>query len=312
MKIFITILLVIFSNLILQAQELDYQIEKPQKVYIGTPIKIHIEITAEPGDSIYSQAADSLDVFLLQKEVLQSEEIIDQQKKISQTLIYQPFHTGEYAFPQLEFAVKTASGMKFLKTSEFQVNVLSAVPDSAQSIKDITDPVKVNLGFWDYLIPIAVIVLLVLLLKYLIRFFRKIKQTEEKGAVTDNRPSWEVALNMLKQLSDTDLLEKGDFLNYYFQLSLILRYFLELEYKIKAVEMTTSEIRAQLKLPHHGEKSEILDFLSRADRIKFARQATDIDHSRKAYDWLYNYLLIYKMRSENQITAAEDDNAGIR
>jgi len=309
MKILLIIFLVTSGNLIVQAQELDYQIEKPQKIYIGTPIKLHIEITAESGDSIYAQAADSLDVFLLQKEVLQSEEIIDNQKKVKQTLIYQPFHTGEYTFPQLEFTVKTSSGLKFLKTSEFQVNVLSAISDSAQVIKDIADPVKVNLGFWDYFIPILLIFLIVLLLKYLIRFFRKIRQPEVVETVKDKRPPWEISLNMLKELSDTDLLENGDFINYHYQLSLILRYFLELEYKIKAVEMTTSEIRTQLKLSDHREKSDILNFLNNADRIKFARYATDIDNSRKAYDWLYNYLLSYKIRAENQISDTEDNNA---
>ncbi|MFC1888133.1 hypothetical protein ACFLYK_04955, partial [Candidatus Cloacimonadota bacterium] len=112
MKRTILIFLLTFTSLIIQAQEINYQVEKPQQVYIGTPINIYVELIMEPGDSVYSQVADTLDIFLLQSDVSQTEEIKDNIKKIHQKLTYQPFDTGEYTFPELEYAVKTGTGMQ--------------------------------------------------------------------------------------------------------------------------------------------------------------------------------------------------------
>jgi len=299
--------MVILSAATINAQELNYQIEKPKNVYIGTQIKLHIEILTDPADSIFSPVADSLDIFLLQGDIIQNEEIVDGTKKITQTLIYQPFNTGEYTFPSLEYAVKTPTDLKMLHTSEFQINVLSTIPDSAQVIRDISDPIKINLGFWDYFIPILLIIVIIFLVKYLLRFLKERKLTEPEKVKKDIRPAWEIALKLLKELERSGILEKGDYLNYHYKLSLILRYFLELYYKIKAVEMTTREIRNQLHLEDHKEKSSILEFLSKADKIKFAKYPSDLDRSRQAYDWLNNYLLNYK-NQQFEKNKLEDEN----
>jgi len=294
MKKYIFLILLLTLTLLLNAQKLNYQVEKPKNVYIGTPIKLHVEILTDPADSVFSTVADSLDIFLLQGDIIQSEELVEDVKKINQTLVYQPFNTGEYTFPALEYTVKTSTELTTLQTSEFQVNVLSSIPDSAQAIKDISDPVKINLGFWDYFIPIIVLILMIFLIKYLLKFLKDRRRTEPEQIKKNIRPAWEIALAMLKKLEDSGILVKGDFLNYHYQLSLILRSFLELHYDVKAVEMTTREIRSQLVLDDHKEKTSILKFLIEADKIKFAKFPTNLSESRKAHDWLHNYLLKYK------------------
>ncbi len=298
MKRYILLSLLLVITFICYSQEINYQIDKPQQVFIGTPINIFVELTMEPGDSVYSAAADSLDVFLLKGDVFQTEEIIDNKKKINQKLTYQPFNTGEYTFPPLEYAVKTDTGMKLLTTSEFQVNVQSALPDSAQAIKDIADPVSIRLTFLDFAIPILIIIILILLIRYLIRYLKQAKEMETGPVIpTDTRPAWQIALELVQKLKSSDILDKGDFIQYHFRLSLILRYFLELEYKLKAVEMTTSEIRTQLVLSDHKEKSAILDFLAKSDRIKFAKYPVDRAQTYSAVDWLEKYFISYKNKT---------------
>jgi hypothetical protein len=54
--------------------------------------------------------------------------------------------------------------------------------------------------------------------------------------------------------------------------------------------MTTSEIRANLILEDHSEKSKILKFLANADMIKFAKAIPAISDSEKTLFWLEDYL----------------------
>jgi len=226
----------------LTSQELEYKVDKPSKLYVGTPFHLLVDITTEPADSIFAPQIDTLDIFILKGEILQTTETEKNVKTTKLDLTFQPFDTGEFTFPEIEFAVKSDDSLSFLKTSEFQINIQSVISDTTQVIKDIADPFSVNLGFWDYFFPILALAVVIFLVWYLRRFFKKEIIEEEELEIIDARPAYIIALEVLKKLKKRKLLEKGDFLNFHFRLSYILRLFIELQFKINAVEMTTSEI----------------------------------------------------------------------
>ena len=291
-KIYLFLIIILFPLLVFSA-ELDYELEKPQKLFVGTPFKLHVNISSAISDTIFSTQNDTLDIFIL-KDIVSTEEIINDTKTTLLDLTYQPFDTGDFTFPELEFAVKTADSLKILKTREFILNIESVIADSTESIKDIAAPLAVNLQFFDYFIPLLLIIILIFAIKYLIKFMKNSKKDIIVAEVIDDRPAYRIALELLNNLKKDDLLVKGDFLNFYFRISLILRLFIELHYKINSVEMTTSEIRANLILDDHSEKSEILKFLSNADMIKFAKAIPAISDSEKALNWLEEYLLSFE------------------
>jgi hypothetical protein len=235
--------------------------------------------------------------FLLE---LDDVEFSDDIKTTTLDLTYQPFDTGEFTFPELEFAVKVADSLKILKTNEFILNIESVITDSTESIKDVADPLPVNLQFFDYFIPFLVIILIILAVKYLINFIQNSNKDISDFEVVDDRPAYIIALELLRILKEDDLITKGDFLNFYFRISLILRLFIELHYKINSVEMTTSEIRANLVLADHSEKSEILKFLMQADMIKFAKAIPTNSDSEVAMNWLENYLKSFEKFTTNK------------
>jgi len=103
---FALLTIVIIFTAQLSAQELSYKLEKPQKLFIGTPFKIHVDIQTAISDSIYTTQKDTLDIFIL-KDISTSELVNDDVKTTTVDLTYQPFDTGEFTFPELEFAVKT-------------------------------------------------------------------------------------------------------------------------------------------------------------------------------------------------------------
>ncbi|MBN2461585.1 MAG: hypothetical protein JXB60_08255 [Candidatus Cloacimonetes bacterium] len=292
------LLLILLLSMILNvlALNLDYKLEKPSQLYIGTPFKLKIDITTSLTDSIFAPRSDTLDIFVLRD--IQQTETLTEGKKISHVLMtFQPFDTGEHTFPVLEFTVKTDQDLQILKTSEFQLHIKSVIADSSQVIRDIADPVILNLGIWDYLLPIVVIVMILIFFRYLRRYLYRRKSITGDTPVRDDRPPYLIALELLKSLSEKNLLTKGDFLEFFFALSYILRLFLELEFKIKAVEMTTSEIRQDLFLDDHKEKSAILGFLSGADRIKFAKFIPTLEEATAAMNWLEDYLYSYQNKA---------------
>ncbi|HHE38727.1 MAG TPA: hypothetical protein ENL20_09170 [Candidatus Cloacimonetes bacterium] len=295
--IFITLLLSLFVNSF--TQQIDYKISKPSKLYVGTPFHLLVDITTDPADSIFSPQIDTLDIFILKGDILQTEEIIDDKKLVKLDLTFQPFDVGEFTFPELEFAVKSGDSLSFLKTKEFILNIQSVISDTTQVIKDIAKPLNVNLGFFDYFVPIIVVIGIILLIIYLKKFLKKKPGTLEKSKIVDTRPAYEIALEFLQKLKKEKLLQKGDFLEFHFRLSFILRLFIELYYKINAVEMTTSEIRQNLVLKDHNEKNKILEFLNFADRIKFAKFIPGIKESEEALNWLEKYLRSFENKSEN-------------
>jgi hypothetical protein len=297
-KIVILLILLFLSSLL--SQELKYKVDKPSKLFIGTPFHLLVDITTQPSDSIFSPVMDTLDIFILKGEILQSEETENDLKTTKLDLTFQPFDVGEFTFPELEFAVKSADSLTFLKTSEFKINIQSVISDTTQTIKDIADPAKVNLGFWDYLFPILAIAIIVFLIWYLKRFFKKMPEEEEVPVFFDSRPAYIIALEVLKKLKKRKLLEKGDFLNFHFRLSYILRLFVELQFKINAVEMTTTEIRDSLKTDDFKEKNLILEFLKFSDKVKFAKFIPEMKDSQDAVNWLDAYLNEYKNKPADE------------
>ncbi len=295
-KLIVLITLLLLIPIMGFAQQIEHRLEKPPKLYVGTPFHILIDITTNKADSIFAPEIDTLDIFILKN--IRSEDNIDKDKKVTRLdLTFQPFDTGEFTFPPLEFAVKSVDSLVVLHTSEFQLNIETVLTDSSQIIHDIADPLKVNLGFWDYFFPLIGFILLFIIIKMLLKLLRKKPVEDLSTRIIDKRPPYLIALGLLNNLKKENLLRKGDFLNFHFRLSFILRLFIELNYHINAVEMTTSEIRSYLQIDFK-EKSKILDFLIFADKIKFAKFIPDIKESKKELIWLEKYLKSFEPKEE--------------
>lgn len=287
--------LIFIMPILLCSQNIDQNLERSGKIFVGTPFKLHITLETSVGDSIFSPRYDSLDVFFLKGDPIQTETYENDKIITNVTLTFQAFDTGEYHFPELEFLVKKGDDKKILNTREFLVIVESVVPDSAQVIQDIADPVDLKLSFWDYSL-IVLIVIFIFLLIYIIRWLiRKSHKEDIIPEKKDTRPAYEKALELLKSIDFEALINSGNYVEYYYKLSIVLRYFLEINYRFNALEMTTSEIRLKLKTKDHNEKNAVLSLLSEADRAKFAKYIPESNSARSQLTWLKEYLNSFKL-----------------
>ena len=106
------------------------------------------------------------------------------------------------------------------------------------------------------------------------------------------RPIHVVAMERLSELGSSGMLERGEFLLFYSELSEIVRAYLGARFGFPGTELTTTEIMARLSAlatwPPGLAAEDVRDLLRRCDRIKFTDTATsdveDGDASlRRAY-----------------------------
>lgn len=306
----IFLILFTITALSLTAQSLEYHVQKPKKLFVGTPFHLHIDIQTSLQDSIFAPVIDTLDVFIL-REMESKDIVLDDSVTTKIDMTFQAFDTGELTFPPLEFTVMRDHEITLLSTNEFILNVESILADSSNVIQDIAAPLRLNFGFWDYFIPIIIIIILVTLIFYINRFIKSRKKGKAEPIIRDERPAWQIVLELLLKLKKENLLEKANFLEFYFRLSYLLRLFIELHFNIHAVEMTTSEIRQNLANIDSHDKSKILKTLSYSDRVKFAKFIPGMQESKEALQWLEDYLLSFRekeFKPENK-KAVENDNA---
>ncbi|MDP1836080.1 MAG: hypothetical protein Q8K75_09180 [Chlamydiales bacterium] len=86
---------------------------------------------------------------------------------------------------------------------------------------------------------------------------------------------------------------KEDFDNFYVSLSKVLRQYIEKQYHVPANEMTTEEFMAQMstKAPFDAEtRQTLVNFLSYADRVKFAKEPSNIEASSQALDYARQFI----------------------
>ena len=105
-----------------------------------------------------------------------------------------------------------------------------------------------------------------------------------------------MAVRKLNELKDKQLPQKGKYKQYYIELSEIIRYYIEGRFEIKAVESTTYELKRIFKHPDlsRDQIMETLDFLSRSDMIKFAKNVPTAEMPDKDFEQVKNFVVSTK------------------
>ena len=115
------------------------------------------------------------------------------------------------------------------------------------------------------------------------------RQLQVQEAVSPTPPplsAREAALQKLERLEREKTWLKGNLLEYYAALSMIVREYIERQYGIPAMESTTREIGEMLKnTAFPQEKRPVLDvLLQQSDLVKFAEMVPSSDYHVQALD----------------------------
>lgn len=187
------------------------------------------------------------------------------------------FDVGEFEIPPLTFyyTVGDDSTRHELKTQRLQIVVESLKPSEAGDIRDIKRPWSLPRDYRTLILwgSIILAVLILLGISLYIWYRKRTGRGVLPQKVEPPRPAHEIALEQLRELQQSSLLQEGKVKQFYIELSDIIRHYIEGRYFIVALELTTAELIADLQEtnvePEHVQL--IHAFLQRCDLVKFAK-----------------------------------------
>jgi hypothetical protein len=209
---------------------------------------------------------------------------------MSQLLTMTTFDTGYVEIPKI--------GLKYSKsindttthtcyTEWMDIYVQAVSIDTTIAYRPIKAPIKQNITF-EETIPYAggaiVLAGLILLAIYLIKRFSKKEKIEEEE-VKPQIPAIVTARERLTQLKESNLWQSGKSKEYYTDLTDIAREYLEGQFNIDAIEMTSDEILQEVrKLQLDNSIFEKLqNTLITSDLVKFAKDNPSPSQNETAF-----------------------------
>ncbi len=190
------------------------------------------------------------------------------------------FDSGAYTIPPQKIIV----GDKTFLTDSLQVEVRNILVDSTKQglydIKPIIEVEKPTSDWWKYLLYILLAIGIVAGLLYWFLWRKKPLTEEEQIALL---PPYDRAKLALKKLEESTYLKQDEFKEYYSELTLIIRKYLDEKVYDHSMESTTDELINRLRLLKEGNQIDLNQetiknlesILKRADLVKFAKSKPD-------------------------------------
>jgi hypothetical protein len=204
------------------------------------------------------------------------------------------FDSGFHVIPPLRVTYSTAADTtrKFVESMAIPVRIGGIVVDTTAAIKDIKPPLGVPITFAEIL-PYLIGVLLLGGIGWLVYYIlKKRRRGETIIPAPPPRPPRELAIEALRALESEQLWQRGKVKEFHSKLSDILRTYIEREWRVLAMEMTTDEILTSpfVRTVPQDARRALREILIRADLVKFAKfqpQANENDVSmRSAFEFV--------------------------
>jgi hypothetical protein len=196
----------------------------------------------------------------------------------TKTLYITSFDSGYWAIPPFAFTVNNDTTP--LLTEALLFHVGSVQVDTTAAIKDIKPPFDESYSFIDwlkdnkYLVMGVALAIVLLIIAY--KQYRKYLRNKKNVVVVEKPiiPAHIIAIEKLEKLRNQKLWQEGRLKLYHSELSEIIREYIELRYRIQALEQTTEEILFSFKSIAVDDDSlgKLRQLLVLADLVKFAKE----------------------------------------
>ncbi|GAA3572593.1 hypothetical protein [Snuella lapsa] len=191
------------------------------------------------------------------------------------------FDSGAYTIPRQKIII----GDKTFFTDSLKVVVNNIIIDTTKQglydIKPIIEVRKSSSKWWQYVLLTLLILGIIGFLMFWFIWRKKPLTEAEQIALL---PPYDRAKLALKKLDESHYLEHSELKEYYSELTLIIRKYLDEKVYDHSLESTTDELITRLQLLKEANKIDlsrdtiknIENILKRADLVKFAKSAPDI------------------------------------
>jgi hypothetical protein len=248
-------------------------------IAIGQQVWLHLDFTVpKKAKVLWPFLKDSLtsDVEIVHKSAIDTA-VNGEYIHYSQRLTITSFDSGAYTIPpfRIDYQLGNNTAMQQAFSKAIALNVQTVKVDTTKAIRDIKGPMEAPFTFAEivpWLLAGLVFVAAVILLWYYLR-----QRKSNKPFITLSRkpkqPAYQIALESLDELKSRKLWQNGRIKEYYSDMTDILRSYIEDQFGIAAIEMTTDEILSSFADKNGGSNllQRLKQVLTTADLAKFAK-----------------------------------------
>lgn len=261
------------------------------EIYLGDQVRYTLTVRQPEGLKLIMPAyRDTLyrDIEILSQSQVDTSYGKSGNMILRKSFIITSFDTGYYQIPPFYLEYETGQGKKRFYSDYVPLRVKRVEvtpPDSTDVIFDIIGPEKVGYSAGEIL-PWVFLAFLALLASWLLyKYLPKKKMKDEpRGPQIPEEPIHIITFRELDKLERKALWQEGKTKEYYSELTEIIRYYIEIRYSIRALEMTSEEIVQTLSRGDvmEDQLQNLKIILQNADLAKFARYRHDADTNRSA------------------------------
>lgn len=311
MRKLLLLILTFMLSLPVWAQDVRVKAELDSSdIYIGDQAVYTVTVKQPPGMQLFMPVYGDT---LMENIEIVSQQAVDSSYDDSGDLVLRKkytitsFDTGYYQIPPFYLEYETGSGKKRFYSDYVPLKVSRVAispPDSTDVIFDIIGPEKVRYGAGEIL-PWVLLAAVLLIAGWLVyRYMRsRTGQKDEDMQKMPDEPIHIITFRELDKLEKKKLWQAGRVKEYYSHLTDILRYYIWIRFRVRALEMTSDEILSALADEEAGKGELILleKVLKNADLSKFARYAPGAEMNKAAMDHARHFV------KQTYIIKAADD-----
>lgn len=282
------------------AQEYSVRIKTDKKeIRLGEPFEL--TITAKTGENVNVSWPILPDSIGEGFEILERKSFDTIRTKgavtYQQKFLVTAWDSGLFAIPPIRIDFRAGSSEASAYTDTVKMVVKSDAVAEGKGYRDIKGPVDMPFSVREIFPFILIIVILVavgLTVYFLLRRFRKTipPKVVEEVEIQPDLPHVE-ALKLLEELRQKQLWQQGFLKEYYDDLSMVLRHYLERRFSLDAEEMVTREILNHLRSMVYLRSSlELLESVLRhSDMVKFAKGVPTSEENERMLTWAREFVL---------------------
>lgn len=256
------------------------QTVKPETATIGAILQYELTCTYNARElQLFEPEIIDVPGFFIRDHQAETTEITKDQKVFKQTILFSSFQIGNQVFPTRNILLRDKTGKQIsqiLPAINLKIQSVLNPQDKELQPAPLKQPLRLNYN-WK-LITFSTILLILagtgiyFLIWKLLRKKKKANNLSLAPAVIDPRAAYEIALDDLARLKNSNLLKKDLIKEYYIQLTEIVKIYFSRNYQQKIVELTTAEIMQFFSKGFEEQTvKRIRKFFELGDMVKFAR-----------------------------------------
>lgn len=304
MKKYVLFLMAVFAllgGLKAQDVEVEGKVESTD-VQVGKPFTLNLSLKVPYGwfvewnDFTTDTLSEQLDI--IKRSDVERTADADSNVIVKQQLTLMTFDTGQVQVPPIALKyARTFDDPNRLKAYTDPIDLYSTTiaVDTTLAYKPIVEPIAAPVQMKE-VFPWILAVLLLALAAFGIWYWRRHRKTKVdadgnivRGPVI---PPYDKAVGDLETLRQQKLWQSGKVKEYYSSLTDIAREYIEGQFGVNAVEMTTDDILEEIKPLHFSQETydKLKDTMEVADLVKFAKYSSSNLESENAMNSMTEFV----------------------